>query len=494
MTAIYVKAGTGFRDQLVVQTPAGVFTTGLTDASFTKRLSTGTTGNLSVASVVVTEVSAANNPGVYDVFIPSATISPSGSFTLVIFVTADPTFSYSQEYIVTIDGSPSVGGPVTFTPAASDGRVVNSSGAALSGATVYLSYANYITSFITNASGLWGPWATESSVGAVTMTVIKSGYASSTATLTVGASSVTGPLVDIGLTAVSTIATTVAGELWAYAKRMANNKPGLQADLKYKQLVSDSLDRLAMEKSWGWYTRKGFISVQAPYAVGTIALVNGATTCVLTGGTFPTWAATGRLYVNGQPVLNIASRNSTTSLTLAAAFGGATGSFSYTLFLDNYALESNAYEFMGVLSGQNWPYAAGACTIERLWELQDSWANNANRAAWSYAIAGGRMHMYPYPSAGAQVSYIYRARPAPLDAETDIADIDPTWVPVLRHLIAYYVCVYFGESVTGNAESCLGLYNDALARLMNNDKSPKGIGAGTKTRGSYWQTQGWSTP
>ena len=491
---IYIKAGVNFRDQVVVQTAVGVFTTGLVDASFTKRLSNGVTGNLSTAGLTITEVSAANNPGVYDILVPAALIATNGSYTLVVFVTADQTFSYSQEYLVTTDGTPSGAGSLTFTPTAANGRIVNASGTALSGATVYLSYSGYITSFVSDASGLWGPWATSPSVGTVVMTVTKSGYGTQTSSLTVGASSVTGPLIDIGLTAVATIATTVASELWAFAKRMANNKPGTQADIKYKQLVNDAIDRLAMEKSWNWYTRKGFISVETPYATGTIALTQGATTCVLTGGSFPTWAATGRLYINGVPVLNVASRNSTTSLTLAANFGGATASYTYTLFLDNYALEANAFEFISVMSGQNWPYAAGACTIERLWELQDSWAGNAARAPWSFAIAGGRMHLYPYPSTAAQVSYIYRARPAPLDADTDIADIDPVWIHTLRHLISFYVCTYFGESVTGDAASCLSLYNDSLARLIANDKSPRGVGATKTGRGTYWQVQGWGTP
>lgn len=491
MVAIYVQSGVDFRDQITVQTAAGVFTTGFVNANFTKRMSNGTTGNLSVVGIVVTEVSAANNPGVYDVYIPAARISVNGDYTLVIFITADPTYSYVQEYIATTDGTPSGAGALTFTATASDGRVVDSLAAPIGDATVYLSYTGYITSFTTDASGLWGPWASPVSVGAVTITVTKSGYATATSSLTVGASSIVGPLADIGLTAVSSASSVVASDLWSFAKRMANNKPGAQADLKYKQLVNDALDRLAMEKSWNWYTRKGFISVEAPYATGTVALTNGATTCVLTGGTFPTWAATGRLYINGQPVLDIDARNSGTSLTLSAAFGGDTNSYSYTLFLDNYALESNAFEFMGILNGQNWPYAAGGCSVERLWEMQNAWAGNANKAAWAYAIANGRINLYPYPSVDASVAYIYRARPVPLDNSGDIADVDPTWIQTLRHLITYYVCVYFGESVTGNADMCMKLYSDSLARLISNDKTPKGIGSRNSPRGNYWHTQGW---
>ena len=492
MTPIYCKTGVLFRDSIVVQTGAGVFTTGLVNGDFSKQLSNGTTGNLSVVGLTVTEVSAANNPGVYDVLIPATLLATNGNYTLKLWRTADPTFSWTQEYVATADGTPSGTGTLSFTATANDGRVEDSAGVPLADATVYLSYSGYITSLTTTASGLWGPWYTDPSVGTVTITVVKGGYGVATSSLTVGASSVTGPAVDIALTAVSTGASVVASELWAYARRMSGNKTGTQADTRIKQAVNDSLDKISMDvgSNGNWYIRQGNLSVKAAYSTGTIALTEDATTCVLTGGTFPTWAARGRLYINGQPLINVASRNSDTSLTLSAGWGGTTASYSYVLSLDNYALESNAYEFMGIMSGQNWPYMANAVSIERLWEMQNRITNLSQRGAWAYAIANNRMHLCPYPSEKANVAYIYRARPVSLTADSDIADIDPTWLSVLRKQINYQICIQFGECVAGTMKECADTYDNGLSSLVGNIKTPRGIGGRPNmSRLDYWRAQ-----
>jgi hypothetical protein len=481
-----------FRDSLVVQTPAGSFVTGLVNGDFTKQLSNGTTGNLSTTGITITEVSAANNPGIYDVLIPASILAADGNYTLKLYRTADPTYSWTQLYVATADGLPGSTGTLSFTATANDGRIEDSSGTPLEDATVYLSYTGFITSFTTNASGLWGPWKTDPSIGTVTLTVTKGGYSTEASSLSVGASSVTGPGVDITLTPVNTGASVAASELWAYARRMANNKPGALADARIMQLVNDALDKLAMDvgPNGNWYIRKGYLAVKEAYATGTIALTQDATTCALTGGTFPTWAGNGNLYINGQPLIGVASRTDGTNLVLASAWGGESGDYSYTLSLDNYALASNAFEFMGIMNGQTFPWMAGAVTIERLWEMQNQVINLSQRGAWCYAIANNRMWLYPYPSEDAQVAYVYRARPAPLDDSSDIADIDPTWISTLRKQINVQVAIAFGECVAGSLKECEDAYDKSLSSLVGNIKTPRGLGglgrAMSKT--DYWRT------
>lgn len=490
MSAIYVKTGVLFRDVITVQSPAGVFNNVLADASFTKALNNGITGGSSTAGIVITKTTV-DAVGKYDVLIPASAFATNGNYTLTVYVTADPTYSYVQEYIATPDGFPGSSGILSFTAAASNGRIVDSAGAPISGATVYLAYTGYSTQFTTNSLGLWGPWYSDPSVGTVTISVIKSGYAVATSSLSVGVSSITGPGADITLSAVTLTATVNAGELWAYARRMANNRPGSQADLKIKQLVDDALDKLAQDvgPNGNWYVRKGYLAVKAPYQTGTITLTKDATTCVLAGGTFPTWAGNASLYVNGQPLLSLASRTDATNLVLASAFGGTTGSYSYVLSLDNYALAANSYEFMGIMNGQSWPYMAGAVTIERLWELQNAITNLSQRGAWAYAIANNRMYLYPYPSQDAQVAYIFRAAPAALNSESDVADIDPTWVSTLRKQINCQVIDYFGDCVAGTKPECDDSYEKALSSLIGNIKTPRGLGnqRGGSNYYDYWR-------
>lgn len=490
MTPIYCKTGVLFRDSITVQSNLGVFNNALVDANWTKALSNGTTGGVTTTGITITKTTV-DVVGKYDVLIPASILSANGNYTLTVYETANPANSHVQEYIATTDGTPSGAGSLLFTASANDGRVKDGAGSPVVGATVYLSYSGYISSVTTIAGGLWS-WPSNPSVGTVTITVVKSGYATTTSALTVGASSITGPLTDITIVAVSNASTVVASDLWSYTRRMAHNKNGAQADIKIQQADNDALDKLAQDigANGNWYIRKGYLAVKAPYSTGTIALTEDATTCVLTGGTFPSWAANGRLYINGQPIINISARNSATSLTLAAAYGGTTNATaSYVLYLDNYALESNAYEFMGIMNGQSWPYMAGAVTIERLWEMQNSVTNLSQRGAWYYAVANNRMHLYPYPSQDAQVAYIYRARPAPLASDADIADIDPTWIGALRKQINCQVVDYFGECVAGTKAECDEAYDKALSTLVGNIKTPRGIGAasGPRTYQDYWR-------
>lgn len=493
MTPIPVKTGVLYRDSIVVQNGAS-FVTGLVNGDFTKQLSTATTGNVSTTGITVTEVDASNNPGVYDILIPASIFSADGFYTLKLYRTADPTYSWSQLYEATPDGIPGSGGSLSFTATANDGRAEDDGGTPLEDVTVYLyNNAGFSISTTTNASGLWGPIKFAPSFGTVNLLYQKSGYAANTATLTVGASSVTGPGADIALTAVSNGSSITASELWSFARRMAHNKTGTQADTRIKNAVNDALDMLSMEMQSDFYIRRGYVQLQAPYTTGTIALTNGATSCVLTGGTFPSWAASGRLYIANQPVLDISTRTDDTNLVLSAAFGGTSDSYTYTLFQDNYSLPANIYQFLGTMNGQLWPYGSEPVSIQKLWEVQNEWANFTQQGAWAYAIANGRIHVWPGPSEDRSMAYIYRARPTPLTSSSDIADVDASWISVLRHAITYHVCVQFGDSVAGDAKTCYENYQLGLAKLVNNDKSPRRIGGRSRnrSRGDYWHAQGW---
>jgi hypothetical protein len=477
-TPIWLKTGVAARDGIVVQTAAGAFTTGLVDANFSKKLTKDGVGNQALTGITVTEADAANNAGQYSVALATNSfITVAGSYHLLIYRTASPTDSWEQVFNVTQTGDVGSVGTLSFTATAANGRVTDSGSNPLAGATVYLQKAstNFLIATTTDASGLWGPIFFDASYGTVNITAIKSAYSQATSTLTVGASSITGPGSDLALTAVSTGSTVTAAELWAYARRMAMNKTGTQADLKLKQACNDALDRLAKEKDWNWYTRRGWIATSVPYSTGTITLTQEATTCVLAGGSFPTWAGEGRLYLTGYPLIDIATRNSTTSLTLASNWGAATGSYSYILIRDAYSLPSNSFEFKGILEGQRWPYSPEPVSIEQLWTIQND-LMQGQRNAWNYAIAYNKMWLWPYPTEALNVAYIYRARPAPLTTDSDIADVDVSWLETLHHCINVYIAVYFGECVAGSAEQCLSMYMDSLSRQISNDKSPKGIG------------------
>lgn len=483
MSAIYLAGGVAAQDGLIMQTPAGTFTTGLADAAFTKKLSKGTTGNQSVSGITVTEVDATNNAGVYAVTIPAATIpAANGMYTLLIYQTADPTFSFQQIYYVTPTGLPGTVGTLSFTATAANGRVVDGAAAPVSGATVIFTKTGYLSSVVTNASGLWTQYF-DASFGTVTITVVKSGYAQSTSSLTVGASSVTGPGADIAIAAVTNSGSVVASDLWAYARRQAFSKTGTQADVKIKQAVQDSLDRFGKSYSWNWYWRRGWLNINGMYSAGTITLTKGSANAVISGGTWPTWAGSGKIFYSNQ-ILDIASFAGGTTVVLNGTWNGNTVSgATYKVFQDGYTLPTDFFEFGRFMEGQAWPYMPTPIPIQEIWARMNAFAIGS-QFAWAFGIHNGKISLAPYPLQDMTCSYTYRVRPATLVNDSDIADVDPASIECLRHLINYYIAIYFGECVAGSAQICLELYTESLERQIANDKqATQGGVAGANRRG-----------
>lgn len=92
-------------------------------------------------------------------------------------------------------------------------------------------------------------------------------------------------------------------------------RSGFSADqtLDIKDCIHDGINRVYAEHDWSFLRPLADVSTTAPYATGTITIAAGVVT--LTGGTFPTWAASGVLKVNNR-YYSVASRNSSTQLTL----------------------------------------------------------------------------------------------------------------------------------------------------------------------------------
>lgn len=465
-TPQYVSTGALFRDSITVQNDDATYNNTLIDADWTKSLSSGTTGGLSTAGIVITKVTS-DTKGKYDVLIPASVFSANGFYTLNVEITATPSFSWTQEYVATPTGGGSTG-TLSFDAANNDGRVVDDSAAPVAGATVYVSKGAAIYAFTTDASGDWGTFYSDPSTGTWNIAVVKSGYVQGTSTLSVGAASITGPGANITMTAIISANSVSAAELWSYARRMAFNKSGTQADTKIIQLVNDSIDRLARENDWNWYQRRGYLELNAA-TTQSVTLTNGSPTATISG-TWATWAGSGRLFVNNL-IMDVTARVNATTLTLASDWGGATGSYSSTLFQNAYDLPVNFLTFGTILEGQNWPYKPMVMSIQVIWQWENALCVGTQYAN-AFGIAFNKVWIWPYPTVSQSIAYTYKARPTPLADSSDLADVDPTWIEVLHKCIDYHVAVYFGDCVAGNARDCLARYVDSVQQLPTNDKSP----------------------
>lgn len=265
-----------------------------------------------------------------------------------------------------------------------------------------------------------------------------------------------------------------ASELWAFARRTAFDATGTKADTEILQLVNDALDLVAMTRRSSYWMKRAFLSLQTPYTTGTIALTNASTTVTLTTGTWPTWAASGRILVNGQ-ILDVATRSSNSVVLLGTAFGGDTdSSSSFVLFQDQYTLPDNMLAFGRILPGQNWGWGGDPVPIDELWEAQNAVAYGLKYPA-AFAIYQQYLVMQPYPSENNTVAYTYYARPTPMALSTDSADMDPAQLLIVHRAIEYMVAMRFGKSVSGDAGVCFSNLQTALGLVPTNNRQTQDL-------------------
>jgi hypothetical protein len=478
MSEEYHKIGTTFRDEFLYLDNAGAAVTGKTNASFTKRVSKSGTGNQSTTGITIAEIDAVNNPGLYSVTVSGTTgfVSATGEYGLDIFDTSDSTKRWTMTIRTTSDGTGAGSwGDAAFTPTASDGRVV-ASAVALAGATVKFidsTGALYVQT-VSDSSGLYPTTYFPSGTTTYTISVQKSGYTTSSGTLTISGSTATGPGADISLTASSASSTFLASNLWAYALRMMKNASGTEADLLASQAVDDALEMISLARTWPYYHgdtagMPARINLQAVYSTGTIAVANGSATVALTTGTWPTWAASGELLISGVwcPIL---TRDSNSQVTLRSTWNGtAQTAATYTLAEFSYTLPTDLQRLDAILDDKNRPWRSRPVSLATL-QMQKSAITFGQTTPSLHAVAKDKLWVWPYPSAATLLNVLYYRRPAKLVSGSDTADWDPMHEALLRRAIDFQ-CALRTDCVAGSVEECRNNYFEAMDLAWAADKT-----------------------
>lgn len=481
MSVVYHKVGTTLRDSfhyLNKNTYAAV--TGKVQGDFTIKVSKNTTGNQATTGVTITEVDATNNAGEYHFEVSGTTgfCSATGEFTIRIYDTASPEYTWEQTYVVTADGTGAGTVGVSFTATASDGRVTDGT-SALSGATVYIRTPAGVlyTTVTTNASGLWGPvYFDPNQTGSWSCSAVKAGYSTTSFTITTTSTTATGPATDVALSAVTTGSGITLSELMSYARTLVHDRVGNKADTQIKTSINDALTTLARElitrERGEWYRRMSYITLRPTYNTGTLTLTEGSPTVTLATGTFPTWvSAYASLEIGGQ-FFPIASRDSGSQVTLSVTWGEAsTTSTSWVVFQDQYALQSDCLRFGRLYPGEGWVWQG---TPRKYVDVQAA----KNAALWGqkfpavWAIQKDRIHLWPYPSQKTYLAYDYYIRPAILTSGSDEADVDPVLLELLHRAIDYQLAIQFGQTVSGDRKVTQAAFEYALAKGAATDKQP----------------------
>jgi hypothetical protein len=483
MATIPVRVGHAIAEKFILVDAANAAVTGKVQGDFTIKISNGSTGNIATTGLTITEVSAVNDPGHYAVAVLGTTgfqATTTGEFTVEIYLTSDVGSRVAMTFLVTSDGDFSgSSGAASFTATASNGRVTDGA-SALASATIRIrSSVNQIyAQTTTNASGLWGPvyFADD---GVYTVDAQKTGYTTSSAfTITVSGSTATfAPATDIAIAVATASSGLTASDLWAYARRMARNRTGSQADTEIKQGVNDALDMVAQEAEWPYLlTERGTFSLDAAYSTGTVAVAVGATTMTLTTGTWPTWAASGKLKIAGKTYF-ISTRTSGAVIELATAWKTtALTAATYVLFRDEYPLASDLMKFGRIRPGETWAWGGEPMGFDGFLDLQNDHNFGLDYpAAWT--IAGSKIRMWPYPSTDTLVNYSYYKKPAALAQSTDEADWDPCHILLLRLAINYQMALRYEDCVAGDPKACLSTYQTQLAKSKPMNKNPMSLPA-----------------
>jgi len=101
--------------------------------------------------------------------------------------------------------------------------------------------------------------------------------------------------------------------------------------------LNDGLRRLYAAHNWSFLRPLADVVTTAPYATGTVTIASGVVT--LTGGTFPSWAASGVLKVSNR-YYSVASRGSNTQITLDDTTVTVASAASFQLARPEIALDA----------------------------------------------------------------------------------------------------------------------------------------------------------
>jgi hypothetical protein len=400
----------------------------------------------------------------------------AGVYDLVVYVTAAPTNRWIATYDITPAYYQVQGGfnqPVaTFTAAASNLRVM-SGGSPLSGATVTVlrPSGSVLLQAVTDTNGLWGSIAMDVA-GVYTVVAQKSNYTAGQGTITVSGSSATGSGADLSLTGTSTSSGVTASSLWAYARRQYQDHVGTKADTEIREAVDDALYLIASQPMPdSWYQTLGTVTLNGAYQTGTVAITNGSTTVTLSSGTWPTWAGTNaEILLTDGLWYRVATRDSTTQITLTSAFQGNTGTgLTYTLAQMQIVLPSDCRKISEVIRTQYWIWGPDPVSRALLEMNKQTWVlGSSGVSLWS--VERDRMVIWPYSTTTSAINLLYFRAPAKLVSDTDTADWDPLRLEVLERAIDYAVSAR-GTCVAGDRKTCMAAFEEAYSRAAQQDRT-----------------------
>lgn len=409
----------------------------------------------------------------YTVTIDGSTgfVNAPGTYVLVISLTANTNYSWSETWSVTSDVYKVQGGflaPIAvFTAANGNGRVTDGS-SPIQGTVVTVRRPNssILSQFITDVNGLIGTIVFDTT-GTHAITVEANSFAAGYSSVSVSGSTVTGPGADIVLTAVASVGTLAASSLWTYARRMYKDHIGAKADAEIKDAVNEALWMVASVKDWQWYQTIGTITLKAQYTTDTATLTQDSAV-VTFAGALPAWVdETCDIQCPDGQWYPILTRDSNTQLTLTAVWPIASQTAQLIVAKSKYALPADCRNIEKILTFDTWLWGNMPVSPASI-EMAKRRIQTFN-PCWS--VERGNLIAWPMSNVDKTAVYLYWRRPVALTTSTDLADIDEKYLELLNRAIDFQIAAR-GDCVAGDRPTCLNAFKEALGRVAPNDTGP----------------------
>lgn len=469
---VYVRQNQAVTDYFFYISAAGAPVTGKINTNFTKQLTFNTVGNQSVTGIVITEVDATNNPGVYAITLPSTVFAVTGDYELNFFDNTATTFRWESQFRCTSDGTGTgTTGAVGFTAVAANGRITDGA-SPISGALVTIRAPSGLTwaTLTSDVNGLWGPVYFTASTGTYGVFSTKNGYAQGTASIVVTGTA-TGPGTDITMAVATSTAGQTFADLLGYARRMGRDVTGAKADIELKQSVNEALEIISQCHHWPRYLELAQISLNAAEQSIAVICTTGSATITRTTGTWSTWENSGyaKIYINGQIIRITSATVAGTTAVIEAAWAAASATNTCNVFQDEYLLPNNLLNVARIMPGTRWAASQMATGPDIILKLQSA-ATYGQRIPGCWGIIKQQLFLYPYPTQNDLLGYAYWRKPAELVSGSDVADWDPAHNELLRRAIDYTVSLRYGGYAGGTTEQAYANFKEALARAVPNDR------------------------
>jgi hypothetical protein len=260
-----------------------------------------------------------------------------------------------------------------------------------------------------------------------------------------------------------------------------------------KQAVIRSYDELTTMRDWSYYHVHGRIILQSPYSTGTVT--SSGTTVTLTGGTWPTWAATGAYLKVGEEVCRVFTRASGSVITLAGGLAlkaDVTGQ-PYTLYRSVYALPGDFRNMDEPSDEYNW-WSGLYVTPDEAMKLDR--VSNSSGEPYHWTVikdpdgTGWAVKLVGYPTKLETLDFTYRRSAADISSltPTDTTRLDiPDFLSTAMHSAAEYWLARIRK--TGE-EKAYQFYQRDLRLALEQDQLAPLSGRSREV----WHDGGWRSP